>query len=202
MLYADMVQWVLSRAKGCPEDEAIDAMRNACIEFCEKTYFLTEGTTTVFDGTDAPDIDLDRQVIDILEARIQGEDEPIPIYAMNDPDIDEMEEDDTALIFADPNHAEVIPTPTAEAPVTIEMLIAYAPGPTSNEVPDILWLRNSEALKNGALGRVLAVPGEAWSNDTKAAYHLGLFAAAITRVAGQTGRNRLTTSRRLRVKPV
>lgn len=202
MLYRDMVQGtVLSRAKGCPEDEAIDAMRNACIEFCEKTYFLTDGSTVEVTGADVPDLELSAQVLDIIEARIQGEDEPLAVYPMNDPRIDELDDDESAVVFADPNHPQLIPTPSADAPVTLELLLAIAPGPTSTEVPDILWLRNSEALKHGALGRLLAIPGEAWSNDAKASFHLGLFAEAITRVAMKSGQNRRTTSRRLRVTP-
>lgn len=203
MLLLDMVQGtVLARAKGCPEDEAVDAMRNACIEFCEKTYFLTDGSTVQVTNEDIPDLELSAQVIDIIEARIEGEDEPLPVYPMNDPRIDELDDDESCVVFADPGSPQLIPTPEAGSPVTLELLLAIAPGPTATEVPDILWLRNSEALKDGALGRLLAIPGEAWSNDAKAAYHLGRFEAAITRVAAQSGRNRITTSRRLRVKPI
>lgn len=200
--YSNMVQWVLSRAKGCPEDEAIDAMRNACIEFCERTYFLTDGSTVVLPLVDTPDLDLTTQVLDIIEARIEGEDTPLPIYPMNAPELDNLASDQYALTFADPNAPELIPAPTADAPVTLELVMAYAPGPESQEVPDVLWLRHSETLKSGALGRVLSTPGEAWSDDAKAAFHLGRFEAAITRAAADIGRTRINTSRRLRVKPV
>lgn len=204
MLLLDMVQGtVLARVKGCPEDEAVDAMRNACIEFCERTRFLTDGSTVVVTGNDIPDfIDMTAQVIDIIEARIEGETEPLPIYPMNDPRIDELCDGERAVVFADPNTPSLVPPATNDQPVTLELLLAYAPGPTANEVPDILWLRHSEALKHGALGRLHAIPGEAWSDDKKAAFHLQQFEQAISRVAFDLGRNRLTTSRRLRVKPL
>lgn len=200
MLLEDMVQWVLSRAKGCPHEEAVDAMRNACIEFCERTYFLTDGSTVTLPLTDTPDLDMTTRVVDIIEERVEGEDEPLHIYAMNAPELDELADDEQALIFADPNTPQLYPAPT-EA-VTLELLLAYAPGPEADEVPDVLWLTQSEWLKSGALGRVLSIPGEAWSNDAQAAYHLGRFEQRMQRVAAELGRNRLTTSRRLRVKPV
>lgn len=201
MLYADMVRWVLSRAQGCPEDEAIDAMRSACIEFCERTYFLTDGSTVTLPATDTPDLDMTTRVLDIIEARIEGETDPLPIYPMNAPELDELEDGERALIFADPNTPRLYPDPSASESFTLELLMAYAPGPESDGVPDVLWLTQSEWLKSGALGRVLAISGQAWTNDALSGFHLGRFEDRMKKVAAQLGRNRLNRSRRLRVKP-
>lgn len=206
MLYVDMLNAVLVRAKGCPEDEAADAMRNACMEFCTETRFLTEGTQVVIDGTEVDLTDMDRQVLDVIEARV--DDELILVTYMNDPDLDELNSSQYAyaLTFADPNHAQLQAAvaenaPSVAAPVTIDMIVCYAPGPTSTEVPDLLWLRHSEALKSGALCRLLEEPGKAWSNPQLADYHRAKFMDAMTKAAADLGRNRQTTARRLRVRP-
>ena len=200
MLYVDMIQAVLVRAKGCPEFEAVDAMRNACIEFCITTRFLTEGTQVIVDGTEVDLSSFDHMVLDVIEARVA--DKLIRVTYMNDADLDTLDPTEYALTFADPNHGELTPAPTIAAPVVLDMILSYAPGPSSNEVPDLLWLRNSEALKHGALYRLLAEPGKSWSDPKLSGYYSGLFMLAMEKMAADLGRNRQTTGRRMRARPV
>lgn len=199
MLYADMVPWVMARANGLPEWEAIEAMRNACIEFCQQTYVLTTGSEVTIDGTELPVIDLTLGVVAIVEARIDG-DEILVTYT-NDPAVDELEDGEYALQYTNPNNAELTPPATLASPVTISMLLAIAPGPTSTEVDDYLWQRYSEALKSGALYRVLADPGRPWANERAAGYHKTKFEQAIDMAAATTSVNRRQTANRLRVRP-
>ena len=70
MRYVDMIDAVLARCKGCPSAEAVDAMRNACMEFCTETYWLTTGNQIIVDGTQVELTDLETQVVDVIEARI------------------------------------------------------------------------------------------------------------------------------------
>lgn len=200
MLYLDMISALLVRAKGCPEFEAVDAMRNACIEFCTETYWLTTGNQVVVDGTEVPVTDLHTQVVDILDAKIDGED--VLVTHLNDPAIEQLDDGCYALQFTDPNNPQLTPPATTDAPVTIDLLLAIAPGPESTEITDLLWQRWSEALKHGALCRLLEVPGKPWSNADAANYHRANFAKAMTTAAAQAGRNRQNVARRLRVKPV
>jgi hypothetical protein len=198
MLFADMLTGVLSKAKGCPEIEALVQMRNACMEFCERTRWLTTGyTATVTPADAAVPVGLDLQVLDIIEAWIG--DKEVTVTHMNDPWLRCMRQSDVALIFSDPSYAQLVPSPTVDTEV--ELLLAIAPGPTATEVNDVLWLRKSEALTDGALARVLASPGVSWSNPAVAEYHGGRFERAIVSSAAEAGLNRRTRGRRLRVRP-
>lgn len=198
MRYDVMLTGVLSKAKGCPEIEAIAQMRNAVMEFCERTRWLTTGyTATVTPADAAVPVSLDLQVLDILEAWIG--DKEVTVTFMNDPWLNCMRQGDVALTFSDPSYAQLIPSPTAD--VEVELLLAIAPGPTSTEVNDVLWLRKSEALTDGALARLLAVPGVPWTNPALAEYHGARFERAITASAAEAGLNRRTRGRRLRVRP-
>lgn len=200
MEYLDMLKGVLTRVRGCPEGEAEDAMRNACMEFCTDTRVLMTGMTVTVDGTEVFTPQFQTQVLDIFEARIAGE--QILVTHANDPCVLELGPDEHAITFVDPSFCELTPPATTLAPVTLELLVATAPGPESTGVNDLLWLRHSEALKSGALARLFAMPGVAWSNPELAVYHEGKFREAIKKAASDNGRNRVQPGRRLRVRPV
>jgi hypothetical protein len=198
MLYQDMLRGVLGRVEGCPEDEAINAMRNACMEFCASTYVLTVGSTIVVDPLDlSTTIPTDAQVIDIIEARIDNQ--PILVSWLNDPRLDELCTGEFAITFADPNLATLIPSPIE--PITVELLVVMAPGPDSVEVADTVWLRYSEALEHGCLARLLEQPAKIWANTSVAAWHRAKFDDAIKQASQKAARNRQTTARVIRSTP-
>lgn len=194
-----MLRGVLPRVKGCPEGEAEDAMRNACMEFCTETRCLITGHTGTLDGTEVFEQQFILQVLDIIEARI--DDVPILVTHVNDPRLLELCPGERAITFLDPSFCELTPPATVDEPVTLELLIAIAPGPESTGVNDVVWMRHSEALKSGALARLMAMPGVAWANPELAVYHERLFRDAITKAAADNGRNRVQPGRRLRVQP-
>lgn len=209
MLYTDVLGPLLARAEGCPRALAVDALRNACIEFCAETRWLTTGSQVVLDGTQVPSFDLNVQVLDICEAKVG--DDPVLVTYLNDPAAEpdalaECGDYDYALRFADPNNPTLTPAtgvaaPSVAAPVTVDLVLCVAPGPESTEIQTDLWRRWSEALKHGALERLLAEPKKPWSDTQLAAYHGGKFRDAITKAASEAGRNRTQPGRRLRVKP-
>lgn len=196
MLYIDMLKGVLGKVEGCPEAEAAEAMRNACMEFCTKTRALITDTTAATTGT-VGTVNLAEQVLDLIEASIDGE--PVAITYVNDPALAELGPGEYALTFADPSVAKLTPTPPAA--VNLRLIRAVAPGPESTTVDDVLWLRHSEALKHGALARLMAAPSQSWANPALASWHAEQFKAAITAATADNGTNRKQVGRRLRVKP-
>lgn len=202
-----MTPGVLARAKGCPEVEAVAALRDACMEFCTKTYALTTAVKHVLSGPVANPQQFDTQVVDVVEARVAGK--PVFVTFANDPQVDVIEGGavlyldgnayEYALTFQDPSYMTLTPAPTADAPVTLDLLLVIAPGPTATSVHDVLWLRHSEAIKSGALARLLAEGP--WSNLPSAAYHGARFQAAVAAASADYSQNRRKTARRLRVRP-
>jgi hypothetical protein len=209
MLYTDMITGVLAEAPGCPRATAVRAIRNACMEWCRKTRCLTEGQQLTFTGIDLPSEDLDQVVYALLDASVPvaGEDpKPVLVTHMNDERLDDLDSlgIDYAINFADPANLQLITAthiaaPTEAAPITVDALVAYGPGPTSTEVPALLWQRYSEWLESGALYRVLAVPGKSWSNADSAAYHKTRFEAERDAEALRQGGNRENKAQRLTV---
>lgn len=199
MQYLDMLTGVLPEVEGCPEDAAARAMRQACIDWCESTFCLTNPVEIVTTNADPEAIDLTAMwVVKIIEARIDGE--TVDVFAANDPALAELGTGEQAIVYADPGSPYVVPAPSA--PVTVELLVAVAPGPDSTEVPDLIWQRYHESLEHGALARLMAKGGKSWTNEREAMRRAGLFEAAKTRIAARLGVNRVTTAQRLRVQPV
>lgn len=199
MRYQDMLRGVLSKARGCPEVEAIEQMRYACIEFCTKTRCLTNAAQITTAASRFQPVNLETfWPVDVVDARIDGE--TVPVLAANDEAVADASAEDPVIVFADPSLMYVLPAPTQ--PVTVELLLVVAPGQASVDVPDLLWQRHGEALTNGALGRLLAQEGTPWFKAASAQGYGLLFQQAITREAALSGKNRITRARRLRVKPV
>lgn len=198
MKYEDMVAGVLVRVKGCPESEAIDAIRNACIEFCQQTYCLVSGAVVVSSAGQLTATAFgDMFIVDVIDARIDGR--PIDVVPMNSDRVATASDTDPVIVFADPSVLQLVPAPSA--PVDVDLMVVLAPGQTSTEVPDVLWQRYAEWLKHGALARLMAEPEKGWTNERTSEYHDRKFQDAITKQSNLSGKNRIHRAQRLRVQP-
>lgn len=198
MLFIDMLKGVLGKVKGCPEGEAADAMRDAVAEFLTDTRCMLADDIVVTAGTVPALADMASQVVDVIDASIEGD--PVLVTYYNDPAIADLMSDSYVLTFKDPS-GELTLTPTPPGPVNLRLLRLFSVGPEATQVADWVWLRHSEALKHGCLARLLAEPSKGWSNPGAAAFHESLFRDAKTRVKASHGINRKQVARRLRVQP-
>lgn len=199
MRYLDCLIGVLAEAEACPEEVAARAMRNAVIEWCSETFCYVTPLEIETDGTEPAPPALDAMwIVKIIDARIDGEE--VAVLAANDPELNDRDPREPAIVFADPSQAYMVPAPSS--PVTVELQCALTPGQESGEFPDLLWQRYARHLEHGALKDLHAMKGKPWSDPGASSYHGGLFEAAKKRVAAAVGINRVTNAQRLRVKPV
>lgn len=198
MLFLDMLKGVLGQAKGCPEGEAVVAMRDACTEFLTDTRCMLGDDVVVTTGTVPAVADLLSQVVDVVDASIEGDDVLVTYY--NDPVLKDLGPGDYALTFKDPSGALTL-TPTPSAAVNLRLYRVFSLGPEATQVADWVWLKHSEALKHGCLARLLAMSNKSWGNPGTASFHETKFRDVITKVAAAHGINRKQVARRLRVKP-
>jgi hypothetical protein len=66
-------------------------------------------------------------------------------------------------------------TPEASSTGALSLMVALKPTQEARVLPDILFDDNLEAMRHGALGRLMAMPRFEWSNPQLAAYHKGEF---------------------------
>lgn len=89
------------------------------------------------------------------------------------------------------NPAEIrlvgIPSCAIEDGLTVNAVLTIRPG--IQEAPDWLLDHYHDNLVDGAIGRLLAMPGQKWSDPALAKYHLGMFEAAITTAKGEAVRD-------------
>lgn len=200
MLFDDMVSGLLSKVEGCPRAEVSAAMRDSAAEFCQKTYCWTRwdqlqaaaGTGVV--GA----LSMALLVVDILEAKTAAGKE-VAVLAANDPALQDVRDGDLVLTFDEPSIPTLQPAPASA--LQLRLFRALAPGPDATDLPDALWLKHSEALKDGCLMRLFASKG-AWADGNLASYHGGRFERAMTAAAASYGKNRVQPGRRLRVSAV
>lgn len=175
MLIQTAVEKIAGKVPGCPEPELINAYRNALTEFCKETRVMVAWINTTTVAMAAAVISPDQQVIDILDALLDGEE--IDIVGMNDRAVTTATDEEPVLTWRNPNLPQVVPQPATS--LDVEMLMVFAPGPAATEVEDTIWLRYSEALEHGALARLFAEPGSTYSNPALAGYHQDQFNSAM-----------------------
>jgi hypothetical protein len=199
MRYDACLARILSRAPGCPDEVAIDGLRDAAVEWCRGTYMLLAtqqvtsfGASLVF----SPGAGL--QVIDIVGLKLAGKDAQV---LPRGSDAIEMADADSPVCTFDgwPDALNIVPAPAAS--LTASAGVVYCPTYESEEMPDVAWSRHKEALIDGALARVLADEGTPWFKPQLAGVMRARFDSEMQKHAALYGRNRQTNARRLRVKP-
>ncbi len=196
MNFRDVVGPILAEFEGCPEALAVDALRNAFIDFCKGTYGWQTGVRVMSDATVTANTEV--HVIDIVDARIEGASVCITFANADDNDVDPSSVD-YVIRFADPNAFEITPAPAT--PVEIALMVIAAPLPTATSGPDHIWNGWHEALRAGAIGRLHMTPAKPWAIPGSAAGYLSMFERAKRDAAITYSRNRRNRGRVLRVRP-
>lgn len=198
--FTDAVAKVMVGVPGCSVPEAVEALRYAVIEFCTRTRIVNtwaekQSDALVFDTTGAAAT----QVVQLLDAKVDGRD--ATVLHRNSPDIERASWMRPALVHGEDLNTSLKVLPDPGVPLPVRLFVALAPTPDATEFPAFLWLAHREALKHGALARLLAEPGTTYVNDAKAVWHLTEFHTKADDLAAEIGLNQVVVAHRLRVTP-
>lgn len=197
MKFDTAIEKFMHMVPGCPWTEAVDALRYAVIEFCERSTALTYWSEKPSNAI-AFDVGVDAQTVPIaiFDAYVGAS----QVTALSTTD---MAPDDEPHLRFDPAqlHNSITVAPAPVVPVTVRLLMAWAPTPWATDFPDHLWLRRQETLKAGALARLLSEPGAPYVNAGAAGQYDGIFVRGIEDARLAAAMNRATPVRRLRVRP-
>ena len=199
MKFIDAIDKFMHLVPGCPEAEAVDALRDAVIQFCEDSeswiYWVDKPSNALTFPTDTAAQQLPLTLVDAYIGQDQ-----LDVIDLNETQVPPT---GRTVLYWDPERVydsiQLVPAPTA--PVTVRLLLSWKPTPWATDFPDHLWFSRAEALKAGALTRLMAVAGTAYANPANAELHGRVFTAAINAAGASTGTNRRTRLRRLRVRP-
>lgn len=195
VLYTTLLPEVAPHANGAPEPIVINAIRNACIEFCERSWCWQIDTPPMAVANKVQDYGL------VASLPSQSAIASIMYGYFNGKPIDPITKEEVNLKF--PNwktqlgqkpmrylagdvmtKVSLIPIPntnlptggtTSVVPDGLFFTLALKPTRASTGLPDFIVERYLEDIANGAIFRMAAIPGRGWSNANMALARKKLF---------------------------
>lgn len=191
-LYEDFFPNVLYDVQGAPEPVVINAIRNACIEFCEKSLVLTRDhdPITVIQGIVDYDLEPPGGYLVVKVQKAWLEHNPLTPLA---PDIvkdaavynrlfssyEAGNSTPRSYLQKDERTISVWPAPEKKYPNGLTLRVALKPTRASTEIEDVILEDYAETIAFGALARLMSSPGKAYTNLEMAAANQGRFLTGI-----------------------
>lgn len=176
---ADILPHIDQYAPGCPAPTAYFGIRQAAIDFCERTRLWryeddfdipgdeSESITTPYGSVlheielvQFDDEDLEPQTTDWLDKNCRG-------WRAN-----ELTGQPSYVVQTEPNTLRVVPWVAGH----INLFLWLKPSQDATELPDFIIDQYRETIAHGALARILMMPGQPFSNPNLA----GTFGALFT----------------------
>lgn len=183
---------VLPEVPGAAEMVVENAVRNSCIEFCEKSLILTRDHDPITVLAGIVDYDLDPptgyKVIKVQRAWLDS-DELSPLA----PDLVREAATYNRLFSSyqsaptTPSHflqkdeatISVWPVPDKKYTNGLTLRVALKPSRASTTIEDVIFENYAETIASGALYRLMASPGKTYTNPELAVAHKSLFEQGI-----------------------
>jgi len=195
--FIDCIDKFAHLVPGASDPEMVEALRDAVIEFCKRTHVLTYWSDKSSASLSFDIAGLNAMVpVAVFQAFINGKE--ADVFDLN---ADEINDADTETYRTDRLYDTLAIAPPPATSVPVRLLMSFMPHPDANEYPDQLWIMRREALKAGALYRLLSAPGTTYVNESAAANWLRVFDDGVSSATTAASVNRRTNRARLRVTP-
>lgn len=181
--FTDFYSAVLLHVGGAPFPLVNEKLIDAAREFCERTRCWRDVQTFRTNGDEdelscAPP---DAAILELEEVWFDGH--KLARVPFKDVDPASWPEDwqrphsgISPVCVSQANHNAIVIAPKAAGTVRASMFLI--PTPDAQTLPDVLYDRFREAVANGAIARLCALPDQPYSDFNKAAAFTGLFEAA------------------------
>jgi hypothetical protein len=174
----DFLVEVLPYSPQVPEFVAINAIRNAAIEFCERTEYLQHDIDPIPGVANLPDYEIetptDTVFLDVIQAWYNGVllipksvDELSRIY--RSVDWHTLSGNPAYITRVTQPFIQLVPYPAASLANAITGRITIAPSRDATTVPHRLFEHYVEVIGMGARARLYDTPGQPYSNPRAAA---------------------------------
>lgn len=205
--YEAFLPEVLPYVPECPEQVAINAVRNACIEFCEKSQYWLYDHDPINGVAHMSTYELDlptcttaARVMDAWYNNIpltpRGEDEIKRTYPF---DWRELEGNPVFFVQQTQNEVILVPKPLISASQALKLIVVLKPTRDSVDIDDEIYELWAEAIGYGARARLHGLPNQPFSDPLAAVKYTGMFETAIGRA--KVARNRGLARATQRVRP-
>ncbi len=188
-ILTEFMPLLMPNCPACPEPVAEQALRLAAAEFCERTRCWRHITERTIRRSESCIVAPEYATIHEIEnASFDG----LPLTPTQFSDVDlgaEAQGDGTPQYITQSGPDRLIVMPFREGRLTISLFLKPRVGTDglvldtygqdtddpANQVPEFLFTQHAETLVNGALWRILSLPGQPYSNPTRAAECLAMF---------------------------
>jgi hypothetical protein len=207
--YERFLPEVLPYVRDCPDVAALNAIRNSCIEFCEKSYYLRHDCDDIDVIAGQSEYDLDMPsgyvVAGILAVRCydrdlvaQSEDQLIATLGQNW----QTYEGASPVFFTQlrPESIFVAPMPDKDEDSALKVSVALAPSRVSERIDSVIFEKWAEVIGFGARARLHDTPYQPYSDEAAAARFRAWFNSGCTkaRLSRQKGLGRASLAVRMR----
>lgn len=211
--YEDFFPNILTEVQGAPEPAVVNAIRNACIEFCEKSLILTRDHDPVSVIAGVVDYDLEPPagylVVKVQQAWLDtNKITPLaPDFVRDAATYNRLfaayqsaPSTPQHYIQKDERSISVWPVPDRLYQNGLTMRVALKPTRASTSIEDVILEDYAEVIASGALRRLMMSVNKPYSNTEMAAVHKSLFdqGVNVARQRASHGHTRSNLSVRLR----
>lgn len=185
--YDEFLPEVLPYVHDCPQPVALNAIRNACIEFCEKSQWLVYEhdpiSYTANVGSYEFDPPTDTNVARVLSAWSSN----IPIIPKGQDELEamygyawrEVSGSPRFYVQMNPDEIVLVPKPEVFQSQALKMIVVIKPLRSSSAVAPSVYEDHAETIAFGARARLYDTPGQPYSDPAQAVKFRGWFEAAI-----------------------
>lgn len=211
--YEDFFPNILPEVPGVAEMVAENAVRNAVIEFCEKSLILTRDHDPITVKAGVVDYDLEPPkgyiVVKVMKAWLENQPlDPLApdfvreasVYNRLFSSYQEAPGTPRAYLQKDERSISVWQVPEQDYTNGLTLRVALKPSRASDSVESVILEDYAETIASGALYRLMMSAGKPYTNAEMAAVHKGLFQQGINvaRQRATHGQVRSTLSVKLR----
>lgn len=180
---------VMPYLHGCPEVLALNAIRNAVIEFCEQSHWYLYTSPDIDVYTDEVEytvlLPTDTRLALLQEAWFEDR----PMEFKTPEEMGSMYQRDWRVIssapryitFLDPDVLQIVPSPQEDSAGGLRVIAAIAPTRSSTGADTSLFERWLEPIASGARWRLNDMPGQPFSDPAQAAKNRALFMYGISK---------------------
>jgi len=176
---------VLPQVPACPDAVAMNAVRNALIEFCTQSLVWqeTQDPVTVASGDFPYPLEgvAGAKVVKVMSVIVDGEAVPPTSVEILDASVTNWRSSVNSVVSAyylsSPELLALFPLPSE--PRVMQLRVAYAPSRAAQSTEEFLYQKYLEGVAAGALSRLMAMPAQPWSNPELSGYYRAIFGRSI-----------------------
>lgn len=204
--YSSFLKEVVPFVPDVPETVALNAIRNACIEFCEKSAYVVRELDAIDVLSGIGNYTLDLPTDTVLGHVREVWFEKSTVQAASEEELrglfqsDWREKTGTPTFYTMVDACELVlcPEPDANSVGGLKVIVTTIPSRDSVTVDDTLYERWAETIGHGARARLHEQPGQPYSNPQAAQYCWRMFSYGVERATVQRNRGLTRTNMSVR----